>query len=111
MCCGTVPSMELTTYTMSTSDLQHHGNECIALFVDALANDGVLPEDLCEKLKSNYAVVVYRKGYFGRFLEKLWNTGDKDTSMKIAKFGTVDKFEPNPTRPKLQLVQNETTAD
>ena len=88
--------MELTTYTMYTSDLQRHGNECIALFVDALANDGVLPEDLCEKLKSTYAVVVYRRGFFGRFLEKLWNTGEKDTAMKIVRFGTIDRSEMTP---------------
>lgn len=99
--------MELTTYTMSIAGLQEVGNNSITLFIDALVNDGILSPEKGEHLKGEYAIVVYRKGFFGRFLDKLWNTGDNETSMKIARFSAVPS-SPEPVRPKLQLVQNET---
>lgn len=100
--------MELISYTMTASDLQNLGNDSITMFIDTLVKDDVMPAEKGEELKAAYAIVVYRKGYFGRFLDKLWNTGDKDTSMKIVRFSAAS-FEPPAARPKLQLVQNENT--
>lgn len=96
--------MELTTYTMTEASLQNLGNDCISIFIDALVSDECLTKEQGDKLKTLYGVVVYRKGFFGRFLDGLWGTKD-ETSLKVVRFGRVGAKVP--TYPKLQLVQNE----
>lgn len=65
------------TYQMTEANLQACINDAIGAYVDALQRADLLSAEKAEEAKTHYAVVVFRKGRFGTFLDRLW--GNEDT--------------------------------
>ena len=64
-------------YTVGATDMQRNSNDVKDIIIDALAADGLFKSGVDpEKAKAKYMAVVYEKGFFGKFFDKLWGLKD-----------------------------------
>ena len=72
------------TYSYTETDIQTTANSVKELVINSLVKEGFIDKEKQEELLSKYAVVVVRKGWLGRTIDKVfYGKDDEKDQMRI----------------------------
>ena len=71
------------TYSFTETDIQSNSNIVKEVVVRGLANDGFIDKDNVEDILNKYAIVVVRKGWLGKTIDKIFFNKDDKDAMKL----------------------------
>jgi hypothetical protein len=71
------------TYSFTETDVQNNSNVVKEVVVRGLANEGLIDKDKIDEILNKYAVVVVKKGWLGRAIDKIFFKKDEKDAMKL----------------------------
>lgn len=73
--------MTVSTYSLTTGELQGQMNEAVQLVITAMVEDGLLPDD--DALITQYIIVLAERGWFGKLVDTVIGRNNDNTRIHV----------------------------
>ena len=82
----------MMAYTFTESDLTEICNQAKEILVESMAVNGFITDDQCDEINQTYAIVVKRKGWFGKMWDKLHGADENSVQIAVVKCAIATKI-------------------